>query len=97
MVDLRDLRTRLAGQDTLLLGRGEALELLAELESGRALLRLAADGESATWQVQSQLVAQLLLNLAQGVSDDAEAQAVAAVVIHEVAGIARHQVRAEGR
>lgn len=97
MVDLRGLRARLAGQDTLLLDRNEALELLAELESGRSLLRLAADGESATWRVQSELVAQLLLNLAQGVSDAAEAHAVAAVVIHEVAAIARHQVRAEGR
>lgn len=96
MIDLDDLRYRLAQDDRIVLDRAEAMQIITELETGRKLIGLPAGGEPETCMVaQRNLLKTLLTGLAAGICTEQDAELVAGVVTQEIAGIARSRVRAE--
>lgn len=97
MIDLHRLRACVTQDEPIVLTVSEGREVLAELESARSLTELPLSGD-AGWplRAQQEMVAQLLLNLSAGVAGEREAQLVAGVVVQELAGLARVQVRSGG-
>lgn len=98
MINLKSLRERSCGTAGVVLAGAEFTELIVELEVARSLLSLPLDG-STGWPMRAQqdMVAQLLRMLAADVSDGRDADLVAGVLVQEIAGMARTQVRSEKR
>lgn len=95
MIDLDDLSRRLDQTDRVVLDRVEATQIIAELEAGRKLIGLPAHGRTTDLIAQRDMLATLLSGLAAGCHTEQDAELVAGVVIGELAGIARSQIRAE--
>lgn len=97
MIDLHGLRAR-AAESECVISAEEVREIVTELECARRLTDLPLDGTTG-WAMTAQqdMVAQLLLNLAVGVAGPREAELVAGVVIQELAGLARIQVKSGGK
>jgi hypothetical protein len=97
VVDLHCLRARVA-EGELKLSRDEAEEVIAELACARVVLDLPLDGRSLwSFQPHHEMVAQLLMNVAAGIATDSDARLVAGVIVQELTGVVRQQVRLEKR
>lgn len=79
------------------LAADELVEIIAELETARQVMEIPSDGSGWPMVAQREMLAQLLLNLSAGVAGPPEARLVAGVVLQEVAGLMRMQVRSESR
>lgn len=95
MINLRDLRERMTKGQGLHLSDEEALEILTELESTRWLTEQPVESPRWTLLAQREMLAQLLICLAADVSTPQDARLVAGVVIQELAGLMRLQVKSE--
>jgi hypothetical protein len=94
VIDLHGLRARVVQNDPVVLTSSEGKEILAELEASRMVVELPLDGV-CTWPMtaQREMVMVLLLSLASHAAGETEARMVADVVVQELAGLARTQVR----
>src|SRR5690606_14962382 len=92
---LRRLRERMAEGQELTLSRDEALEVLAELETSRRVIEQPVESLYTTLLMHREMLAQLLVCLAADVSTPQEARLVAGVVVQELAGLIRLQVKSE--
>lgn len=97
MINLHALRERARSGPSVTLEAADALEIAAELETARLLVDLPLDGLGPSMKAQQEMIAQLLMNLAAGVAGPLEARLVAGVVIQELGGIVRTQVRTQER
>lgn len=95
MINLRRLRERMAEGQELTLSRDEALEVLAELETSRRVIEQPVESLYTTLLMHREMLAQLLVCLAADVSTPQEARLVAGVVVQELAGLMRLQVKSE--
>lgn len=95
MINLRDLRERMTKGQGLHLSDEEALEILTELASTRWLTEQPVESPRWTLLAQREMLAQLLICLAADVSTPQDARLVAGVVIQELAGLMRLQVKSE--
>lgn len=95
MINLRRLRERMAQGQELTLSHEEALEVLAELESTRWMAEQPVESPRCTLLTHREMLAQLLVCLANDVSTPQEARLVAGVIVQELAGLMRLQVKSE--
>lgn len=95
MINLRRLRERMAEGQELALSHQEGLEILAELESTRWMAEQPVESPRWSLLAQREMLAQLLICLSADVSTPQDARLVAGVVVQELAGLMRLQVKSE--
>lgn len=95
MINLRRLRERMAEDQELTLSHEEALEVLAELESTRWMAEQPVESSHCTLLTHREMLAQLLICLANDVSTPQEARLVAGIIVQELAGLMWLQVKSE--